>query len=618
MSGRTDGTMERIEMFIQGLVTNIVKWTPSGAGIALTAQSFLNHEWVQGILLMFLTACSALWVKFSGGFMQEAEKESEKKGGSLAQWLSALVDKLISALQKGLVQVWWERTSGFQKQYYQWLVFTCRDFLTQGLDKDRILKLHKVFVPLKIVAKETVRVSADMISQVGSSVNPPGQKEIGDFLVAMRSDPAFRRLVILGAPGSGKTTLLRYLTLTYATNAHRQFLHSNTPKLIPVLISLRDIYPDIVKEQPLSLVDLIATQVKRLQPSNPLQSPPGWFADKLRQNQCLVMLDGLDEVADESQRQQVSRWVNQQMETYPDAAFILTSRPFGYRNAQLQQAVTVLEVQPFTPMQMQQFLHNWYLETEVMSRAGENDLGVQEDARQQADDLIERIRNTSPLSAMAVNPLLLTMIAVVHRRGSALPGKRVELYKEIYQVLLEKRQLAKQISAPLSAAQKQSVLQGIALWLMQCEIQKFALSDVRSLVEERLRRVCRNKTEPEQFLQQIKNVSGLFIAKEQEGIYEFAHLSFQEYLAAVEIKESAQERWLIDAFQHPEKLSWWAETIRLYAAQADASNVISAALQNHSVPALKLAYNCLEESKSVDPMMRQQLESTLEVWLEDR
>ena len=36
---------------------------------------------------------------------------------------------------------------------------------------------------------------------------------------------------------------------------------------------------------------------------------------------------------------------------------------------------------------------------------------------------------------MAVNPLLLTMIATVHRRGNVLPGKRVELYKEICQVL---------------------------------------------------------------------------------------------------------------------------------------------------------------------------------------
>ena len=58
-------------------------------------------------------------------------------------------------------------------------------------------------------------------------------------------------------------------------------------------------------------------------------------------------------------------------------------------------------------------------------------MGVREDAKQQADDLIKRIRDSAPLAAMAVNPLLLTMIATVHRRGTALPGRRVDLYKEL-------------------------------------------------------------------------------------------------------------------------------------------------------------------------------------------
>ncbi len=68
---------------------------------------------------------------------------------------------------------------------------------------------------------------------------------------------------------------------------------------------------------------------------------------------------------------------------------------------------------------------------------------MREEAQQQADNLIERICNSKPLADVAVNILLLTMIATVHRRGNVLPGKRVELYKEICQVLLEKRQIAK-------------------------------------------------------------------------------------------------------------------------------------------------------------------------------
>ena len=263
---------------------------------------------------------------------------------------------------------------------------------------------------------------------------------------------------------------------------------------------------------------------------------------------------------------------------------------------------------------MKQFLQNWYLQTEIISRAGENDLGVQEEARKQADDLIKRICDSKPLADMAVNPLLLTMIATVHRRGNVLPGKRVELYKEICQVLLEKRQRAKNIEDSLTASQKQSVLQKLALALMTNKTRDFKLSDtiLLSSVESQLKKVTSEIT-LEAFIERIKDVCGLLVEKGL-GIYEFAHLSFQEYLAAVEIKELNQENILIDNLNN----SWWHETIRLYAAQSNATNIIRAALENPEVDSMALAYDCLEEGLSVDAKVRSELEMRLEADLESR
>ena len=604
-----------MEKFVQAIVTNLVKWTPSGVGIGVTAHELLADEVdaTKAVLVAFLTGCSTLWVRFSGKFMEEAGNEAETRGGGLAKWMFAVGDRAIQGLQEKIAEVWRNLTSDFENKYYQRLIYICRSYETQGLDKDQVLKLKHMFVPLKISQKSLAAISPDLIQKLPEKLS--GQQEVGNLLVWMSQDSAFKRLAILGVPGSGKTTLMRYLTFSYASRKQRKLVHPKAQTYIPVLMYLRDVRKDIVENPKLPLAELINIWVERLQTIDPLRPPSGWFDRKLKQNRCLILLDGLDEVADETERQTVGQWVDSQMKEYPDAPFILTSRPLGYQQAKLQQHITVLEVQPFTLKQVQQFIHNWYLETEIKSQGNTNDLGVREEAKRQADDLIKRLRDSPPLVAMAVNPLLLTMIATVHRRGSALPGKRVELYREICQVLLEKRQRAKGLVGKLTALQKQSVLQGLALFLMVRKTRSFILSDVEELLQRRLKLVSKDEADPKQFLKQLREVSGLLVAKE-ESIYEFVHLSFQEYLTSVEVGESNQEHLLINGLHDPKQLSWWSETIRLYAAQGDSSNIIQAAIQYSTVETLALAVDCLEEGKSVAPSVRAELETMLEEGLE--
>ena len=610
---KTKSTLERRaarQKRIQRIV-QILGFSGSGLGIVAIVdhvrQGDLRSAAIIGVVTFFVIV-GAIAAKFISelfnSVLDKIEERLEDKTEPLATWI-------VNNLENLLLKIWWTSTSDFKDEYYKQLEYTCRDYLTQGLDKDKILKLEKVFVPLKVVTKDAKSVTSRMIQQVNNQAKNPKEKQVWDFLAAISYESAFKRMVILGAPGSGKTTLLRYITLTYATNTQNK-VHRKAPKFIPILLYLREIRQEITKNKP-PLAELVTEQIEKQRKIDPLNLPPDWFHDRLLKSQCLVMLDGLDEVADEKQRLQVRNWVDEQITQYPDTCFILTSRPYGYKTAQLKQAVTTLEVRPFSLKQMQQFLRNWYLQTEIISRAGENDLGVWEEARKQADDLIERICKSKPLADMAVNPLLLTMIATVHRRGNVLPGKRVELYKEICQVLLEKRQRAKKIEDFLTASQKQLILQQLALVLMENKTRGFKLSGSRlSIIENQLKNVT-TKVSLEKFIQQSKDVCGLLVEKEL-GIYEFAHLSFQEYLAAVEIKDSKQEKILLNNLND----SWWHETIRLYAAHSNATNIIRAALEAPTVDSMALAYDCLEEGLSVDVDVRAELNKRLEDDLESR
>jgi len=341
------------------------------------------------------------------------------------------------------------------------------------------------------------------------------------------------------------------------------------------------------------------------------------------------MVDGLDEVADRGQREKVSRWVNQQMIDYAGNMFILTSRPHGYDSDLMDQISSVLAVQPFDFREIQSFILNWYLQTLTHEEAPDGrkaSTRVYNMAESKAEDLAERIVKSPPLAAMAPNPLLLTMITTIHHHGDVLPEHRVLLYKELCEVLLGRRQKAKNIADNMTAAQRQAVLQILALELSKqgtCEFSigegssfvptdgDSSIPDGAAVIAEPLRTV-RSKVGPREFLTEIEKVCGL-ISETSPQVYEFAHRSFQDYLSAVEIKETNQEYILIT---HINDL-WWEETTRLYAAQSDASRVIEAALASPTVSSLTLAAECVEEALKISqPEIRQQLEDTLTAGLE--
>lgn len=366
-------------------------WGFPGLVLSLAAHSMVAGNTLKAIML----ALVALWLFLAIKFFKLLDSSVNK-----------LFDWVIKNLESGVLKLWWFITSDFKGKYYQQLIFQCRDYRTQGLKTKGpfALNLEKVFVPLRIGPESIGQISSDMLKAKADT----NDLSIWDLLTKEKGAFAHQRLAILGPPGSGKSTLLEHLVLTYAQNRHRRY-HPKACRLIPILVYLRDIREIVSQPNAPDLPTIVEqqTEIAKLNPN-------GWFVTQLSQGQCLVMLDGLDEVADAQQRKQVSKWVSQQIRSFPKSYFMVTSRPFGYRDMPLNEITATLDVQPFTLAQIKAFVQNWYFQNELMRRLGKEDDGVRQKANQQANDLIGRITDQPSLAKLALNPLLLTMIATVH------------------------------------------------------------------------------------------------------------------------------------------------------------------------------------------------------------
>jgi len=235
---------------------NRLVWFPPGLGLAVMLYFIVRGEWTAGFLALVVTVILMLFI--------HAIKFLIPVTNQLAPNFRAKRQQLAHSFANGIWNKIEDSTSPFQRQYYQGLTYICRDYQTQGLDRDRTLKLQKVFVPLKIAATEAANTSHKMIQRLKGGRNNSNETQIWNFLAAIDKHPEFRRMAVLGAPGSGKTTLLRYLTQTYATKQQRQ-VHRKAPKLIPILLYLRDVRQEIVNNNQLTLAQLITQQVQQQQ-----------------------------------------------------------------------------------------------------------------------------------------------------------------------------------------------------------------------------------------------------------------------------------------------------------------------------------------------------------------
>lgn len=477
------------------------------------------------------------------------------------------------------------RLSPYTRQLLKYVRASTRYMDVKGLSTagEYTLEMQDVLVSLSLVPTPVHVLTPDPVRQHAADA-AGGEQSVWYWLRRARREGTV--LSVIGPPGSGKTTLLRHVAFHLATGG-REARSTGLPGMIPLLVNLRE-HQRWFAEETGTLPDLLRRCLAQLEQ----REPPSWVESNLRAGNVLLLLDGLDELPNDAVRISVAGWIEEQSAAWSGNQFVLTSRPFGYRSRPLTGA-TVVEVQPLSTRQITLFAEQWYRAVAIRSHGADND-SSRLAAQVGAAELLSRLDENPGLYELTANPLLLTMVANVHHYRGALPGSRTELYAEICEVFLGKRHEARGVTIDMPGRRKRAVLRSLAHTMMCRGLAELPAAEAVQVIRPGLARVA-DAVEPSDFLRSVEGSSGLLVEKEH-GVYAFAHLTLQEYLAAEHIREEQLQEQLLVCLDQP----WWRETVHLYCAMSDATAIVDACLDRTDDPAmLALAAQCIAESQQV-------------------
>lgn len=486
-----------------------------------------------------------------------------------------------------------------RKAYLAWLCLRANDLPLSAGDSGEQIRLSSVYTALLTQGRET---DQDMRLASRPTRLTLGERE-GAQLSALETLDREQYLVLMGGPGSGKTTFLNYVALCMAgemlnvDSANLKLLRTPIPAepdgdekkpkpqhwthgaLLPVRVLLRDFAADLPPAGESVTADALWAAIVKQLPEM-LRSYADDLKAELLEKGGLVLLDGLDEVPDALRRRvQVKQAVQEFAGIFNKCRFLVTSRTYAYQRQDWKlNNFTERELLPFTRGQIERFIDSWYAHMVQLVRLTSTDAQARVEVLKRATQRVE-------LQELAARPLLLTLMARLQTKGGgALPENREEIYAQSVSMLLDEWEGLKlkrdaegkpivaepSLSEWLNASQEKirSELDKLAFNAHLKQPELTGTADIRqSEVIEALTAASRDREDAKlmRLEEYLRDRAGL-LTSHGEGLYQFPHRSFQEYLAACHLSR----------FQFPDALSQlvksdpnrWREVTLLAAARS--------------------------------------------------
>ncbi|MFB9768257.1 NACHT domain-containing protein, partial [Nocardioides kongjuensis] len=346
------------------------------------------------------------------------------------------------------------------------------------------------------------------------------------------------RVILSGGAGSGKTTLLQWLAVTASRTGFTDQLEEWNGA-IPFVLPLRR----FVGQQLPAPEDFIGINHRSLVGT----MPPGWVHRTMAGGRAIVLIDGLDELP-EPQRDDAREWLEELICTFPDARYVVTSRPLAVsRDWHELPEFRSAELLPMQRSDIREFIGHWH----DAARKGVDSTEDREALVAAERHLLSAVHEMPHIRALCTSPLLCALICALHRHNvNRLPQNRLELYDTALEMLVSSRDEERAITPgdipSLTYAEKKAILSDFAAWLHENGESDAELHTFVERVKRKEQYLARPDSIDGQKLAGVLLQRSGVLRQPVEGRVDFVHRTFLEYLAAVQFVEDDAVGKIVD------------------------------------------------------------------------